>query len=122
MTDDEINKTDADGDRSAMTDEQQSPDPIAELSYQKRTVVLFDDGAVVTLGDGNWWCSEHTGSPSAPPREECDHSAETTSTVPSFAGEMFVGAAATDRAVQDEVVSRLLENDPERLSGFAEEI
>lgn len=122
MTDGGSNKADADGNRSAMTD-QQSPTAIAELSYQKRTVVLFDDGAVVTLGDGNWWCSEHTGSPSAPPREECDHSAAAmTSTVPAFAGEMFVGAAATDRAVQDEVVSRLLENDPERLSGFAEEI
>ena len=105
-----------------MTEKQQSPAAIAGLSFQKRTVVLFDDGAVVTLGDGNWWCSEHTGSPSAPPREECDHSAEQGAPVPSFAGEMFVGAAATDRAVQDEVVSRLLENDPERLSGFVEEI
>jgi hypothetical protein len=90
--------------------------------FDELTAVLFDDGAVVTLGVGDWSCSEHTGPPSAPPREECDHSAETTSTVPSFAGEMFVDAAATDRAVQDEAISRLLENDPERLSGFVEEI
>jgi len=111
-------KTDADGDRSTMTEKQQSPTAIAELSFQKRTVVLFDDGAVVTLGVGDGSCSQHRSLTD----EQCDHSAEEDAPVPSFAGEMFVGAAATDRAVQDEVISRLLENDPERLSGFAEEI
>jgi len=119
MSASDSNKADAGGDRPTMTDQQTTPEPIAELSFDELIAVLFNDGAVVTLAVGDWSCSEHGGVTG---REECDHSPEMTSTVPSFDGELFVDAAATDRAVQDEVVSRLLENDPERLSGFAEEI
>ena len=101
-----------------MTDQQTTSEPIAEVMFDELTAVLFDDGAVVTLGVGDGSCSQHRSLTD----EQCDHSAEEDAPVPSFAAEMFVGAAATDRAVQDEVISRLLENDPERLSGFAEEI
>ena len=116
------NRTEA----STMTDQQQSPEPIAELSFDVRTVVLFDDGAMIETGVGDWWCSEHTGTIDETAREvkeECDHLVgETTSDIPSFDGEMFVGAAATDRTIQNEVLSRLLENDPERLAESAEGI
>ena len=100
---------------------QQYPEPIAELSFEERTVVLFDDGATVDIGVGDWSCSEHTGSPGGPPIEECNHYAGNTDG-PSFEGKSFQGAAATDRTIQNEVLSRLAENDPERLVEFTEEV
>jgi len=103
-----------------MTD-QQYPKPIAELSFGERAVVLFDDGAIVDIGVGDWSCSEHTGPPGGPPIEECDHYAGNTD-APPFEGKSLKGAAATDRTIQNEVLSRLAENDPERLVEFTEEV
>ena len=98
----------------------ENPTPIAELSFEERTAVLFDDGAVVDIGVGDWSCSEHGGLGSAP-REECDHHAGNPIDAPSFDGELLVDAAATDRTVQDEVLSRLAESDPERLAAITEQ-
>jgi hypothetical protein len=109
-----------------MTDQQTTPEPIAELSFDVRTVVLFDDGAMIETGVGDWWCSEHTGTLDGTAREaqeKCDHVVgEATNTIPSFSGELLVGAAATDRTIQDEVLQRLAENDPERLAESIEGI
>jgi len=101
---------------------QQSPDPIAELSFEGRTAVLFNDGAIVTLGVGDWSCSHHTKQPGGFSIEECNHYAGNLTDVPSFEGKSLQGAAATDRTIQNEVLSRLAENDPERLVEFAEEV
>jgi len=105
-----------------MTNQKQSPEPIAELSFEELTTVLFNDGAIVTLGVGDWSCSEHTGPPSGLPIEECDHYARNLTDVPSFEGKWFQDAAATDRMIQNEVLSRLAENDPERLVEFTEKV
>lgn len=96
----------------------EKPTPIAEVSFEERTAVLFDDGAVVTLGVGDGSCSEHRSLED----EQCDHAAGTKKTVPSFDGEMLVGAADTDTIIQNGVLSRLMDNDPERLAAIGADL
>jgi hypothetical protein len=95
-----------------------SPQPIAELSFDMRIVHLFDDGEVITSYDGGAACSEHgpLGPAHEMNRQQCTHLVDTTEMdLPMFDSSMFVGSAASDRAIQDEAFERIAENDPERI-------
>lgn len=95
-----------------MTQTQDSPTPIGEVSFDDHTAVLFSDGAVVTLGVGGGSCSAHGTL-----MGECDHDSDADNDVPTFDGEAFLDAAGSDSAIQTEALSRLAQDDPERVAG-----
>ena len=95
-----------------------SPQPIAELSFDMRIVHLFDDGEVITSYGGGAACSEHgpLGPANDINRQQCTHLVDTREMdLPTFDSSMFVGSAANDRLIQDEAFERIAENDPERI-------
>jgi hypothetical protein len=98
------------------TDE--SPQPIAELSFDTRIVHLFDDGEAIASYDGGADCSEHgpLGPANDMNRQQCTHLVDTREMdLPMFDSSMFVGSAANDRAIQDEAFERISNRDPERI-------